>query len=186
MVKDREAWHAAVHGVSKSHSRLSNWTTSLMDKKTGSQLNQQHLCKSCIISLTVILEIPDTCFLAYFPWIAGCLENHVKMFKYRRWFVVQTAICSLKIHSPILPWIMKVKVLLRHIALSLKTTFPPSLEDSGQILAYGMWAKLLHATSGFIIKRKACVLPWPFFHWLGYRWKWISYSEAQMESVCWV
>ena len=26
MVKDREAWHAAVHGVTKSQTRLSNWT----------------------------------------------------------------------------------------------------------------------------------------------------------------
>ena len=28
IVKDREAWHAAVHGVSKSRTQLSNWTTS--------------------------------------------------------------------------------------------------------------------------------------------------------------
>ena len=27
IVKDREAWHAAVHGVEKSQTRLSNWTT---------------------------------------------------------------------------------------------------------------------------------------------------------------
>ena len=27
MVKDREAWHTAVHGVTKSWTRLSNWTT---------------------------------------------------------------------------------------------------------------------------------------------------------------
>ena len=27
MVKDREAWHAAVHGVAKSWTQLSNWTT---------------------------------------------------------------------------------------------------------------------------------------------------------------
>ena len=29
IVKDREAWHAAVHGVSKSQTRLRNWTTKL-------------------------------------------------------------------------------------------------------------------------------------------------------------
>ena len=26
MVKDREAWHAAVHGVAKSRTQLSHWT----------------------------------------------------------------------------------------------------------------------------------------------------------------
>jgi len=26
LVKDREAWHAAVHGVRKSQTRLSDWT----------------------------------------------------------------------------------------------------------------------------------------------------------------
>ena len=26
-VRDREAWHAAVHGVAKSLTQLSNWTT---------------------------------------------------------------------------------------------------------------------------------------------------------------
>ena len=27
MVKSREAWHAAAHGIAKSHTELSNWTT---------------------------------------------------------------------------------------------------------------------------------------------------------------
>ena len=30
MVKDREAWHAAVRGVSKSRTRLSDWTTTVL------------------------------------------------------------------------------------------------------------------------------------------------------------
>ena len=32
IVKDREAWHATVHGVTKSLTWLSNWTTSHMPK----------------------------------------------------------------------------------------------------------------------------------------------------------
>ena len=39
MVKDREAWHAAVHGVAKSQARLSDWTTTWpsrsFSKETG-------------------------------------------------------------------------------------------------------------------------------------------------------
>ena len=34
LVKDREAWHASIHGVTKSHTRLSNWTE-LMMKRTS-------------------------------------------------------------------------------------------------------------------------------------------------------
>ena len=29
MVKDREAWHAAVHGIAKSQTQLSDWTTNI-------------------------------------------------------------------------------------------------------------------------------------------------------------
>ena len=32
MVKDREAWRAAVHGVAKSRTRLSDWTTAMKVK----------------------------------------------------------------------------------------------------------------------------------------------------------
>ena len=32
-VKDREAWHAAVHGVTKSQTWLSNWTTTTQERR---------------------------------------------------------------------------------------------------------------------------------------------------------
>ena len=32
MMKDREAWHAAVHGVTKSQTRLSDWTECNIEK----------------------------------------------------------------------------------------------------------------------------------------------------------
>ena len=40
MVKDREAWRAAVHGVPKSQTQLSNWTT------TAISSSQKHLLMS--------------------------------------------------------------------------------------------------------------------------------------------
>ena len=33
IVKDRETWHAAVHRIAKSQTRLSNWTTTRLGKK---------------------------------------------------------------------------------------------------------------------------------------------------------
>ena len=30
IVKDREAWHAAVHGLAKSQTQLSDWTTAAL------------------------------------------------------------------------------------------------------------------------------------------------------------
>ena len=32
MVKGRETWHAAVHGVAKSQTQLSDWTTKIPDE----------------------------------------------------------------------------------------------------------------------------------------------------------
>ena len=34
IVKDREAWRAAVHGVAKSQTRLSDWTTTTKEEKS--------------------------------------------------------------------------------------------------------------------------------------------------------
>ena len=37
MVKDREAWHVAVHVVTKSQAQLSDWTTKKMEEGASSQ-----------------------------------------------------------------------------------------------------------------------------------------------------
>ena len=46
MVKDREAWHAAVHGVTKSWAQLSDWTTTTthLEYQNSLLLRQQWFC----------------------------------------------------------------------------------------------------------------------------------------------
>ena len=52
MVKDREAWHAAVHGVAKSQTRLSNWTTTTHTWML--QFKLQLLCEVSLIYQEVL------------------------------------------------------------------------------------------------------------------------------------
>ena len=49
MVKDREAWHAAVHGVTNSQTRVSNWT-----------MNNNIPLYICITTTLSILTLMDT------------------------------------------------------------------------------------------------------------------------------
>ena len=46
IVKDREAWHAAVHGVSKSQIGLSNGTTAKIHIQSKSILRELHMGKA--------------------------------------------------------------------------------------------------------------------------------------------
>ena len=57
LVMDREAWHAAIHGVAKSRTRLSNWTgtgTIIFDVQTACtpllQASIEHDSPSCLLS----------------------------------------------------------------------------------------------------------------------------------------
>ena len=61
IVKDSEAWHAAVHGVTKSRTRLSDWTTTAISKSMltkGSQ-SQGVLCWSSGYDLALSLPGPE-------------------------------------------------------------------------------------------------------------------------------
>ena len=53
LVMDREAWHAAVHGVTKSQTRLSDWTTAyLCYSKKGWVLKSHQLVAVCWLGLS--------------------------------------------------------------------------------------------------------------------------------------
>ena len=48
MLKDREAWHATVHGVAKSQAQLRDWTTETTCLKMYlRQTTEQHEFKVC-------------------------------------------------------------------------------------------------------------------------------------------
>ena len=67
LVMDREAWHAAVHGVAKSRTRLSNWTDSLSDTAS-----QQHLTQPSGFSDTVLF----CSLISLFPLQSPLLSLH--------------------------------------------------------------------------------------------------------------
>ena len=55
LVMDREAWHAAVHGVAKSRTRLGNWT----ELKTEVMLNHPSIIFNCGCWVQWLLLLPD-------------------------------------------------------------------------------------------------------------------------------
>ena len=74
IVKDREAWHAAIHGVAKSQTQLSNWTTTNLCEFTKfiflwiNFVNKfTNLCETTIQDSgesleAVLLNLDDTCY----------------------------------------------------------------------------------------------------------------------------
>ena len=55
MVKDREAWHAAVHGVAKSQTRLSNCTKKNLTKNESNRSSCRNLRKKMVMLAGEIL-----------------------------------------------------------------------------------------------------------------------------------
>ena len=76
MVKDRETWHAAVHGVTKSQTWLSNWKITTAGKKihrydVGILNKGRELCFMPCVSSALMLFCPlqsATCLLQVGLW----------------------------------------------------------------------------------------------------------------------
>ena len=43
MVRDREAWHAAVHGIAKSRTRMSDWTNKTLETREPFRISKLHI-----------------------------------------------------------------------------------------------------------------------------------------------
>ena len=61
MVKDREVWSAGVHGVTKSRTRLSNWTT----RNLYLDLRLYRLSNTVLSIIRINTELPENCFSLY-------------------------------------------------------------------------------------------------------------------------
>ena len=57
IVKNREAWHAAVHGMAKSWTWLSHWTTTSQKTAVSTEAEKAHAWQSCIGLRTCLYPI---------------------------------------------------------------------------------------------------------------------------------
>ena len=76
MVKNREAWHAAVHGVAKSETQLSDWTTTSFPfpPLPVSHAYGSHLVSSSLQSLQNAFQVPFMPALEFLLFSFHCLS----------------------------------------------------------------------------------------------------------------
>ena len=77
IVKDREVWCAAIHGVSKSQTQLSDWTTT-DDIHFPFSFNIAEIWMCSPINILQML-------LAWWPWWGGCHLLHVNLMRSLSW-----------------------------------------------------------------------------------------------------
>ena len=79
LVMDRVAWHAAVHGVTKSQTRLSNWTTTIHSLDfQGIKITWGRVCRHThrhVLMFTVLLPQPNHLLWFSLNWYESTVRN---------------------------------------------------------------------------------------------------------------
>ena len=92
LAMDREAWHAAVHEVTKSWTRLSDWTELILDG--GASSNPWHKQSKTLstwkyhpkLEIVSFSSVVQSCLTLCIPWTAACqaslsITNSQSLFK---------------------------------------------------------------------------------------------------------
>ena len=79
MVMDREAWHAVIHGVTKSRAQLSDWTKLnwMSNSNLPFSLRQFFIIILLCMAIVCKISIPDEqpiCFLIAISWLVFSLQ----------------------------------------------------------------------------------------------------------------
>ena len=81
LVMDREAWHAVVHGIAKSQTRLSDWTElTVWRQKTSLRKHRQTIILH-MMGLEMAFVFLEQCLRKGSSFIAVCRNFKVKIFK---------------------------------------------------------------------------------------------------------
>ena len=107
MVMDREAWRAAIHGVAKSRTWLSNWTeltdtfvNNLLVNKLFSDWNDLFLLGPSVISQSHHLSSPvfKTKMSCLFYWNVNSLALHLSLTVWDPLYLHSDLICLFDLH----------------------------------------------------------------------------------------
>ena len=83
IVKDREAWHAAVHGVGKSQTWLRNWTTTTKGTLYGiTSLRLLLLCYHLMLAELLKITFSSCCLWDEYM---QCLRYQERYMEYKEW-----------------------------------------------------------------------------------------------------
>ena len=78
MVIDLEAWHATVHGVTKSQTWLSDWTIATIYIKKKQKTLTLYYSVELTISSRWVLQVLEGLLLNW-PWVCDLLENSIRV-----------------------------------------------------------------------------------------------------------